>query len=135
MKIEIKDNFEPTKEANKNIMFFRTLTITSGLLLACIFFMVIMNVIVNAAIVSKFSPNDNVVYLKEIVTHICKIGLIFAEAISLVPFLVKLLNDTKLKRDKKINSIKGIICCNIVFAILIICTVFFYHPIIEFFLT
>ena len=132
MKEKIKTAIE--KKSKKITVFSLILPLTELLLFSGIIFMVTINLFAVTDINSKLSSNDNIVYLKELVTHICKTGVIFIEAIAFVPYIVKLLNDIKLKKEKKINDIIGIICSNIVFAILIICTAFFYHPIIEFFL-
>lgn len=133
MKEKIKTAIE--KKSKKITVFSLILPLTELLLFSGIIFMVTINLFAVTDINSKLSSNDNIVYLKELVTHICKTGVIFIEATAFVPYIVKLLNDIKLKKEKKINDIIGIICSNIVFAILIICTAFFYHPTIEFFLT
>lgn len=133
MKEKIKAAIE--KKSKKITVFSLILPLTELLLFSGIIFMVTINLFAVTDINSKLSSNDNIVYLKELVTHICKTGVIFIEATAFVPYIVKLLNDIKLKKEKKINDIIEIIFSNIVFAILIICTAFFYHPIIEFFLT
>ena len=133
MKEKIKAAIE--KKSKKITVFSLILPLTELLLFSGIIFMVTINLFAVTDINSKLSSNNNIVYLKELVTHICKTGVIFIEAIAFVPYIVKLLNDIKLKKEKKINDIIEIIFSNIVFAILIICTAFFYHPAIEFFLT
>ena len=114
MKEKIKTAIE--KKSKKITVFSLILPLTELLLFSGIIFMVTINLFAVTDINSKLSSNDNIVYLKELVTHICKTGVIFIEATAFVPYIVKLLNDIKLKKEKKINDIIGIICSNIVFS-------------------